>query len=453
VTATEDINAIATVIPGAKRFIRRQRAIGIPRTTLPTHPGLSLALRATMMGRGRARTLLIVVAAIVTTAAVLWFGVLARTATPTDPDISVASGPETATDKEDKDKDKDDEPLSRDKRTVSEDARGELLKRAQVWRQPRTPIALASLRGATVDEVSCRFKVSDLGGTTPKFDCVLDTGEQVRIKYGNGPEIPAEAAATRLLTTLGFLADEITLVRKLRCYGCPKEPFSVMKAVEVTRAEPIYKQVVNFDEFEDFEWVGLERKFNARPVESENIEGWSFFELDTIDPGRGGAPRAHIDALRMIAVLLAHWDNKSENQRIVCLAENWREDTPCPSPFLLLQDVGATFGPTKFDLAKWKQVPMWDDRDTCTVSMRHLPFEGATFGQASVTEAGRQLTLELLTALSDRQLAELFELARFGEKRGVLTPVSSIDEWVETLKLKVRAISDGPPCPSSTVRR
>ena len=341
------------------------------------------------------------------------------------------------------------EPLREDKRKVSDAERAELLTRAQVWREPRVPVSHASLTGTTLDELSCRFKVSDLGGTTPKFDCELEDGEEIRIKYGNGPEVPAEAAATRLLKALGFGADDITIVRKLRCYGCPKEPFSVMKAVEITRSEPLYKQVVDFGSYEEFDWVGLERKLDARPVETEQIEGWSFFELEHINATAGGAPRAHVDALRIMAVLLAHWDNKSENQRIVCTAREWPEDSPCPAPFLLLQDVGATFGPTKLDLAAWEQIVMWDDRSACSLSMRQLPFNGATFGQARVTESGRQFIANLLSQLSDRQLTDLFTHARFGEDRGPFAPTEAVADWVRVFKHKVRAISEGPACPAA----
>ena len=152
-----------------------------------------------------------------------------------------------------------------------------------------------------------------------------------------------------MLRTLGFGADHIAIVRKLRCYGCPDEPFSTVKAVELTRTTPLLERVVDYTEYEEFEWVGLERKFEGRPIETERLEGWSFFELDKVDARAGGAPRAHVDALRLIAVLLAHWDNKSENQRIVCLSA-WSDNGTCAQPFLLLQDVGATFGPSKMDL-------------------------------------------------------------------------------------------------------
>ena len=55
----------------------------------------------------------------------------------------------------------------------------------------------------------------------------------------------------------------------------------------------------------------------------------------------GGAPRAHVDALRLLAVFLAHWDNKAENQRLVCLSPTWTKGKPCPQPFLMLQDLGS----------------------------------------------------------------------------------------------------------------
>jgi hypothetical protein len=339
-------------------------------------------------------------------------------------------------------------PASKEKIRVADAARAELMTRAQLWRPPPIPTQRASFRNLNLEKVSCRFKVSELGGTSPKFDCVLDTGEEVRIKYGNGPEVPAEAAATRLLSALGFGADSITLVERLRCYGCPEEPFSTMRAVEVAHAEGLFKRVIDADDYEDFQWVGLERKFDARPIETERLEGWSFFELDTVNERQGGAPRTHVDATRVVAVLLAHWDNKSENQRLVCLSSESTDANRCRRPFLILQDVGATFGPTKMDLAAWERVPIWEDRGQCIVSMRDLPFEGATFGRATITEAGRRFAADRLSQISDAQLGELFESARFGHKRGLLTPTNEVGDWVRVFKAKVRAISDGPPCPA-----
>jgi hypothetical protein len=341
-------------------------------------------------------------------------------------------------------------PLPEDTRVVPEEQRQDALSRAQIWRQPPVPIREAYF-GADANRptnLTCKFTMSELGGTTPKFDCTLESGEQIRIKYGKGPEIPAEAAATRLLSGLGFGADGISLVSHLRCYGCPEEPFSTMKAVEITQAEPLYKRVIDYRTYEDFEWVALERKFTARPIETDKQEGWAFFELDRIDPSKGGAPKEHVDALRLLTVLLAHWDNKAENQRLVCVSHNWPANAPCPQPFLLLQDVGATFGPTKVDLDGWEKVPMWDDRAQCRISMRELPYDGATFGEARISERGRQFAIGLLGQLSDRQLADLFAGARFDKARGIFGATWPVADWVRVFKAKVRAITEGPPCPA-----
>jgi hypothetical protein len=340
-------------------------------------------------------------------------------------------------------------PIHDDERIVSDAERLETFVRAQVWMPPKVPIEQAMLGEdpRTGKELSCKFKITALGGTTPKFDCDLESGEEIRVKYGNGPEIPAEAAATRLLRTLGFGADDITIIEKLRCLGCPKEPFSTMKVVEVTRAEPLYRRLIDYKDYEDFKWVAVERKYMARPIETATLEGWAFHELHKVDPSKGGASRAHIDALRLIAVLLAHWDNKPENQRIVCLTNAWPENTPCPQPFLLLQDVGATFGPTKVDLPEWQKAQIWEDRAACKVSMRDLPYEGATFGEAHVTEAGRLFVGKLLSRLSDRQLTDLFTGARFNSRRGFFSASRPIDEWVSAFKAKITAINEGAPCP------
>jgi hypothetical protein len=341
------------------------------------------------------------------------------------------------------------EDQAKDERLVSDAERLDAIARAQVWREPLVPVSQAKLGSdpAAPRMVTCKFKMSALGGTTPKFDCELESGEEVRIKYGSGAEIPSEAAATRLLHALGFGADQVTLVERLRCLGCPAEPFTTMKAVEVTRAEPVYERVIDYGGHREFRWVALERKFSARPIETEKLKGWAFFELDAIDPARGGAPRAHVDALRLVAAFLAHWDNKPENQRLVCLTSPWPADTRCAQPFLMVQDVGAAFGPRKVDLDAWEQAAIWEDRASCTVTMRDLPYDGATFDRRRVTEAGRQFFGTLVGQLSNRQIADLFVGARFDHDRGLLKDARPVHEWVRAFKTRVRTIVEGAPCP------
>jgi hypothetical protein len=345
----------------------------------------------------------------------------------------------------------DAEPLHEDSRTVLVRERADAIARAHVWRTPKTPIARAHLGPdpTTPSIIECRFRLSDLGGTTPKFNCVLDSGKELRVKYGPGAEIPGEAAATRLLTALGFVADTVTPVERLRCYGCPNEPFVTSKVVEATGAEQLYERVADDDEYEEFEWVSVEQKFAARPIESESQKGWAFFELDSVDPSKGGAPRAHVDALRLLAVFLAHWDNKTENQRLVCLSPTWPEGTTCREPFLLLQDVGSTFGPRRVDLEGWERSKVWADRSACRLSMKDLPYGGSTFGTIQISERGRRFLGTLLHELTDAQLTDLFTWARFDKPRSRLMETRPVSDWVRVFKTRVREISEGPPCPDA----
>jgi hypothetical protein len=340
------------------------------------------------------------------------------------------------------------------KAIVSAEERDKLLSAAQLWRAPSTPIEQVSFAAdpQAPDEIRCRFTVSELGGTTPKFDCTLEHGEPIRVKYGKTGEVPGEVASTRLLRALGFGADEVSYVQRLRCYGCPEEPFTVMKAVELTQAETFYKSLMlSYDSYEDFAWAATERKFPGRPIETGEMAGWAMFELDKIDPSNGGSPRAHVDALRLLSVFLAHWDNKADNQRLVCQAPfDPEKGETCARPFLLLQDVGSTFGPSKVDLEAWKKTPIWEDRASCLTSMKELPYDGATYGEARISEAGRRFLSDKLIKLSDRQLTDLFASSRFDDALGLLRRRSPIAEWVTAFKERVRQIADGPPCPSTT---
>jgi len=336
-------------------------------------------------------------------------------------------------------------------KNVSTEARLDALSRAHVWKAPDVPVADARMAGdpAAPPFISCKFKISELGGTAPKFDCVLDNGDEVRVKYGGTPEIPSEVAATRLLRSLGFGADEVMLVARLRCHGCPAVPFMTMKTVDLTETALVYEKLVDYNTHKDFEWVSVERKHAGRPIATDQVKGWAFYELDRIDQRKGGAPRAHVDALRLMAMFLAHWDNKSENQRLVCLSDDDSPDSEtCQKPFALLQDVGSSFGPPKIDLKRWEGSAIWANRQGCTVSMESFPSGGATFAPGTISEGGRRLLASLLGQLTDRQLADLFAAARFDKLKGFIpTRHDTVADWVRVFKSKVKAISDGPACP------
>jgi hypothetical protein len=331
-----------------------------------------------------------------------------------------------------------------------------LLSRAHVWTDPAVPIESARLaenpagprafaRDAAVD---CRFKPGGVSGTTPKFECELPNGDKVKVKYGaSNPEVYTEVAATRLLTALGFPADRMYVVDHVRCFGCPKEPFAVLQCVnDGTPIERCFPGL-DYTHAEIFDPAVIERPLEGRRVETEKERGWKWEELATIDAAAGGAPREHVDALRLLAVILGHWDNKADNQRLVCLEER-DAAADCSRPFAMVQDLGATFGPEKLNLRNWDAMPVWTDASSCLVSMKGLPFGGSTFPDTRISEAGRLFLASRLTRLSHQQIQDLFEGARFVKYPHKDPEAVDPANWVRAFEKKVRAIADRAPCPA-----
>ena len=321
-----------------------------------------------------------------------------------------------------------------------ERVRTEALRRARVWRQPATPIGAADLSRspegpggfASTDVVPCRFLLKSSEGRSPKFQCVLAGGEVVKVKYGrNNPETFGEVAATRLVAALGFGADRVDVVGGVRCQGCPVFPYPKLGIFDALRAGR-ERTVV-------FEMAIIERRMPGL-----EIGGWSFPELGSIDAAAGGASPDEVDALRLLAVFLADWDGKPENQRILCA-----ESSPpgrCDAPVAYLQDLGQTFGPKSIDLDGWTRTPVWADPATCGVSMRDLPWQGATFEDTTISEEGRLFLAGLLRQITPAQARSLFAGARFTEFFRN-DSAATIDAWAQTFLARVAQIADRPPCP------
>ncbi len=292
------------------------------------------------------------------------------------------------------------------------------------------------------DPLVCRYLSDEPSGTSAKFNCVLDGGEVVKVKYGRNPEIPAEAAATELLALLGYPADEVQLVRRVRCYGCPRFPFLATQLLSMARVPVLLGPYGHDDGYTDFEWPAVERRFDAPAIETAETKGWAWFELNSSQ-----AAREDLDALRLAAVFLAHWDNKSENQRLVCLDDvSTQPNQPCATPLIMIQDLGATFGPIKVNIAAWSEMPVWADRHSCTVSMKQLPYQGATFPDARISEAGRAQLAQALSALSRDQIASLFRNARFPEFQSATDDERDLEAWVSAFGHRVAQIVTAGPC-------
>lgn len=307
--------------------------------------------------------------------------------------------------------------------------------------QPTAHELVESHAGGNVP--ACRFLGSPPTGTSAKFDCVFDGGETVKVKYGRNPEIHAETAATALLQLLGYPADTVTIVPRLRCYGCPRFPFMAMH-LRQTLGLPLDSGDED-DGYTEFEWVSVERKYPAHEIETDTAKGWSWWELDG-----SAAPRADVDALRLTAVFLAHWDNKDENQRLVCLdGPPPGPNADCQRPLALIQDLGATFGPSKVNLARWRALPIWSDRQRCMVSMAALPFRGASFADAQISEEGRAKLASRLTAISESDVERLFSNARFPQFQVGTDDEGDLGAWVSAFRHRVDQIVSAR-CPAAT---
>ena len=233
----------------------------------------------------------------------------------------------------------------------------EALSRAQVW-QPTNVESMDVRQGprdsgafAAMATVNCRHVEKDATGKTPKFACVVG-GDELKVKYGrdNG-EIYAEVAASRLLWALGFGADRVYPVHVI-CAGCPE-------SLNADRRQRDGRAV--------FEYATIDREVEGYPVPGFEESGWAWGDLDRVNPAVGGAPKAHRDALTLLAVLLQHTDSKREQQRFICLDPPARGEVnrnTCKRPFLMIADLGKTFGkanslnrdePGSVNLTNWRE--------------------------------------------------------------------------------------------------
>jgi hypothetical protein len=314
------------------------------------------------------------------------------------------------------------------------------LARAKVFLSEFNP----RVRSETV-EIECRYRFVEPSGTTPKFDCTLDDGRRIRVKYGS-LELQAEVVTSHLLSTLGFGADNVTMARRVRCYGCPPWPMLVGQAAERLRLGRLLDHV-NYDHHRDFEWVSAEWRGGHNEMKFGEQEGWSWHELSAIDPSVGGATRAEVDALRLMAMFLNHWDNKASNHRLICpaapdskQAADRAKPVTCDHPLAMMQDMGSTLGPRRVNLEAWSQSPVWTDETKCALSMKHLPHGGGTFEDVRISEEGRRLLADRLLKLTKPQMQAILNDARF----------ENVDGWVAAFERRIDAIARRPPCPSTT---
>jgi hypothetical protein len=308
--------------------------------------------------------------------------------------------------------------------------------RAQVWKATDIPSMNIKV-GPTGPgafpfraEVECDYLDKELSGKSPKFACMRGGDDELKVKYGgtNG-EVYGEVAATRLLWVLGFGADHMYPV-KVICHGCPDEFNGIIRD--------------NGDRL--FDPATIERKMPGAVISDK----WSWKQLDEIDEESGGAPLAHRDALKLMAVFLQHSDTKPAQQRLICLGGEG--DLPagavCDQPFVLIQDVGVTFGkgtlfngntPSSMNFARWSRTPVFESPTGECVGNLSQSFTG-TLGEPKISEAGRQFLAGLLQQLTDAQIHDLFEVSRASlrlrEPGNAKSGFPTVEEWVTVFKQK-----------------
>lgn len=270
--------------------------------------------------------------------------------------------------------------------------------------------------------VTCDYVDKKMGGT-PKFTCVIPTDDELKVKFGpdNG-EVYAEVASSRLFWALGFGADRMYPVRVV-CRGCP----ATIQGTDI---------------------ASIQRKMAGTQIDSDSGPGWTWAELELVDPAAGGAPRAERDALKLLAVFIQHTDSKSQQQRLICVSPPGTPEhgEPCAETFMMVHDLGRTFGQANLfnrnrvssaNLGEWSRSRIWKDPKRCVANLSKSMT--GTLDNPSITEAGRRFLGDLLVQLTDAQLHDLFDSARFTRRSAATngtTGVATVEQWVETFKQK-----------------
>ena len=305
-------------------------------------------------------------------------------------------------------------PTPRTLKNLDRDQRLAYLKRARIWRRVDVP-SMDVRRGPPLEgafppmqDVTCRYDDKKMGGTTPKFACVIPPDDAVKVRYRltNG-KVYAAVAATRLFWALGFVTDAEYPVR-VTCLGCPADPWS--------RKEPRLPQVV-------FERAVIERHADVEMEVAGQESRWGWDELKRVDQTQGGSSPAEIDAAKLLAAFVQHADNKATNQHLGCDQDAVREDAAgnqtCAAPLLVVADLGNTFGHGSWIHARtvgsanyhqWSTHPVWKDAARCRAELP-ANFTHPTLEHPVISEAGRRFLAGLLGQLTEGQIRGIFEVA------------------------------------------
>ena len=352
-------------------------------------------------------------------------------------------------------------PVDRDLDTPKEradDVQKDALARADVWSPPAVPPSAVDLGlnpGPFPDPAICRFHPSEPSGATPKFDCVFEGGEVLKVKYGKNPEVHSEAAAARLLSALGFGADQIFVLKTLRCFGCRLDPYTAGKNLPVdTRA------------FVDFHNVAVERRLPGKAIKGKDAEGWGWEELEKAQAEGRGANRAERDALRLdgrAASTTGTTGGRTSGccacrraiprSRAATAARRSRTCTTWAAPWV------ASAAPSTACAARARtsasstsrpgarcpsgrtapRAPSASSRPACTARASATPPSASPAGACWPT---------CWPQLTPAQMESLFTGALVSDYAGAKPASTDASRWAAVLQDKIRQITEGAPCPT-----
>src|SRR6266850_1755456 len=280
-------------------------------------------------------------------------------------------------------------------------------------------------------------------GTTPKFHCsvpgvVNDDGELIRYKVKphfkgqsrdkrNG-EVYGEFLSSRFSKALGFFADD-EWVADVNCPDCEKSLTSSFQGTKFTTFQPAAGIELP---------LGKGIDVNCDHNDSGAIAG-SLGKL-----AQGGAPRAEIDAFKLWLAFIDHGDTKTDNQKFACLDSQKNPDgtrTCKPGQAVYyVSDMGSTFG---YNSASEKKARLdgWKGKDPIKVSGGRCTTTAKSVGDASVSEAGRQLLATGLQRLldaekSDGTVTRVFRASRNQERD------QAPEAWTVEFERKAKTIID-----------
>jgi hypothetical protein len=279
-------------------------------------------------------------------------------------------------------------------------------------------------------------------GTTPKFHCsvpgnVDDNGELIRYKVkphfkGQSPEkrngeIYGEFLSSRFSKAVGFFADD-EWVADVTCPDCEKSLTKGFQGASFSPFQPAAGIELSLGK-------GIDVKCSGK--DSGALAG-SLQKLL-----QSGAPRAEIDAFKLWLAFIDHGDTKTDNHKFACLKSNKEGDTRTCEPgeaVFYVSDMGSTFG---YSASSEKKATLagWSGKDPIKVSGGHCTTTAKSVGDASISEAGRQLLATNLQRLLDAEKTDgtitgVFRASRNAERD------RSPEEWTREFERKARTIID-----------